>query len=175
MNNSIYVFYWSHWGPQRKCTLIVKQPLIGKHWSLAIITYYKIMHYKPILIFDLIDSIDKSWHPQQIVRLQSFVERFLQTDTSKYTSCNFYVKMAVLSFNNETWWYQRLYKMKLNGSVWSRDDSAISHIWHEVCNLQHNLKKKIIKWKKKKKKRMRVIHIGTRWKKLQMQYVLKSP
>ena len=27
MNNSIYVFYWSHWGPQRKCTLIVKQPL----------------------------------------------------------------------------------------------------------------------------------------------------
>ena len=25
MNNSIYVFYWSHWGPQRKCTVIVKQ------------------------------------------------------------------------------------------------------------------------------------------------------
>ena len=27
MDNSIYVFYWSHWGPQRKCALIVKQPI----------------------------------------------------------------------------------------------------------------------------------------------------
>ena len=27
MNKYIYVFYWSHWGPQWKCTLIVKQPL----------------------------------------------------------------------------------------------------------------------------------------------------
>ena len=36
MNNSIYVFYWSHWGPQRKCTLIVKQPLRWEkgHWPL---------------------------------------------------------------------------------------------------------------------------------------------
>ena len=33
MNNSIYVFYWSHWGPQRKCTLIVKQPLTTLTWN----------------------------------------------------------------------------------------------------------------------------------------------
>ena len=40
MNNSIYVFYWSHWGPQRKCTLIVKQPLTNQVYMCRKYTSY---------------------------------------------------------------------------------------------------------------------------------------
>ena len=40
-------FYWSHWGPQRKCTLIVKQPLSTSFAFLHVISVFS-----PFLHFD---------------------------------------------------------------------------------------------------------------------------